>query len=123
MNPEQKTIETEKFLPRNLLTHQEETIQAMAKVEGEAWLNDQKRSLAKKDLELTVYGAIKNLKEWPAPKEGEEVFSIAEIYGGGGTSRWYVMTDGTVRFSPFHDRVEPRTKTQKAQELGFKMLE
>lgn len=34
MNPEQKIIETEKNSPRNLLTHQEETIQAMAKVEG-----------------------------------------------------------------------------------------
>ena len=121
MNPEQKTIETEKNSPRNLLTHPEETIEAMAKVEGEAWLNDQKRSLAKKDLDTTVYRALEKLKEAGDLSSEEEPFSIAEVYGGGGTSRWYVMTDGTVRFSPFHDKVEPHSKTQKAQELGFEM--
>lgn len=86
-------------------------------------MNDQKRSLAKKDLELTVYGAIEKLKEASLLGDDGEVFSIAEVYGSGGTSRWYVMTDGAVRFSPFHDRVEPRAKTKKAKESDFKMLE
>jgi hypothetical protein len=108
----------------NLLTNYEETVRAMAEIEGEAWLSGDQES---KKTDLTTRGAIEHLKrlagvdaEFRADGiEPEEYDSaVYSVYGNGGWSRWMIMRDGEVRFSKFHDP----DKAKKAEAVGFRIF-
>jgi len=108
----------------NLLTNYEETIRALAEVEGEAWFNgDQK----KKNIENTTRGALEHLKRLAAldeelrseggePEESEN--AIYSVYGDGGWNRWMIMRNGEVRFSRFHNP----EKSGEVETRGFKIF-
>ncbi len=103
--------------PNNLLDNQEATLESMAKVEGEGWLQDQQQSLQKPEKAhiVTVGGAI---NMWRSPIEemrevkadqtlsqDEKERKIAKlndfptvIYGRGGGNRWYLRPDGSIYF-------------------------
>jgi len=118
MEKAEKNIESkEKVYPFNLLTNYEETLRAMAEVEGGSWLRDD-QSIGQK--ESTTRGAIEYaeelLKKEQAKPEVTDV--IYTIYGNGGVSRWKLMGNGEVWFSESH---HPE-KAKKAEERGFKIF-
>lgn len=101
----------------NLLTNFDETLRAMAEVEGhEDWFKTSQSSSGTG----SVRQALEQLKEWGDPKDQEESNALVDIYGSLGSNRWMVMRNGEVRFSRFHANLE---KIQKAEEMGFKIFE
>lgn len=107
----------EEVYPFNLLTNYEETLKAMAEVEGGSWLRDDQGSSQK---ESTTRGAIEHVKELLEKEHAkpEETDVIYTIYGNGGVSRWMLMGNGDVLFSEFHHS----EKAKKAEEKGFKIF-
>jgi len=100
----------------NLLTNYEETIRAMAEVEGESWWNGDQKS---KKMDYTTRGAVEHLKKLAERKtEVEKDVVVFSVYGTGGVSRWMIMSDGEVRFSRFHDP----EKAKEAEKKGFKIF-
>ncbi|OGN17415.1 MAG: hypothetical protein A3C88_01085 [Candidatus Yanofskybacteria bacterium RIFCSPHIGHO2_02_FULL_50_12] len=106
----------------NLLNNFESTLNAITQVEGEAWANSNKRALEKGDIGGTIFGALEALKRLPQSEQTEDSVAYT-ILGSGGVSRWIVVSNGDVKFSIFHDQVQPRNKTHKAEAMGFKMFE
>lgn len=110
---------------KNLLTNYDSTLLDMAEVEGESWLEEQLKS---EPCDTNARGALEHLvknKDYYAPQcstkeEKEELGSVSEIYGSGGSTRWYVMGDGEVRYSEMHSLSMPG-KLKRAQELGFEL--
>lgn len=111
---EQLGEKKEQLPPRNLLTHPEETIQAMAEIEGPEWLNQQKR----------VEETLKNTGEYENnlinALERLKIGKKSIIYGRGGGNRWHVAANGEVSFS--EALAESPNYLQKARNLGFKIL-
>lgn len=123
----------------NLLTNYDDTLLAMAELEGEGWLNRQLH--ATEDTALCVPRALKYVrkkqqeisedeedlknetdpeeKEWlkrNIEKARESNVTGADIYGSGGYHRYFVRPDGTVTFSAGHATLE---NIAKAKALGF----
>jgi len=112
---------------RNLLSNLDETLLAMAKIEGDIWLLDQLESIQNADIWLgtnpddvprvlpieTVGWA---LIECRREDEIDEDAIACIVYGAFGWNRWGVRYDGEVIFSRYHAR---RGDTEKAESLGF----
>jgi len=101
--------------PRNLRTHFQETMEAMAEIEGKAWLKTQETAT-----ELGVCGAREYLEE------ADDESSPYTIYGDGGVNRWVVRPDGTVELSRHNATrggLDDAGDIQKAKNLGFKIFE
>ena len=118
----------ERALSRNLLTAFDETMRAMAEIEGDWWLREKEE----KPNMTNIAGVIKFLQDTSsvrARKDGGEIADAEErkeffrkmyafqVYGGGGSNRWYVYPNGDVAFSGHHNPDE-RVR-QKARALGF----
>ena len=89
----------------NLLTNREAVIAAIAQIEGPVWAE-----VERENQQYSVDGALAQARKDP---HGE-----GEIYGYGGTFRYFVRNDGSVYFSENHGR----TGVERARALGFKML-
>lgn len=123
----------------NLLTNYDDTLLAMAELEGEGWLETQLN--ASKSDWLTVPCAIDKIRESQEtieedrkalavatdPKEinylesmleDAEEFLAGEIYGSGGGHRYFVRVTGEVVFSEMHGL---DSCARKAKALGFVM--
>jgi hypothetical protein len=123
--------------PRNLHTHFDETLLAMAAIEdrsGDEWLSRQLR--ATEDDRYTIAFALKQSLDQLASAVGLEteaesdpdnagwlldaartrLSSMEIVYGSGGWNRWGVRGDGRVLFSKYHER---SGDAEKAESLGF----
>ncbi len=103
--------------PRNLISNFEETVLAIAELEGEYWLKMSKKAEGE--------GSVKEALEYLRNNQGEDAPPIS-IYGGGGINRWMVKVDGSVEFSKHHATRGGQNDAgdiKKAQELGFKIFE
>jgi len=107
----------EKVYPFNLLTNYEETLKAIAEVEGGSWLRIDQEG---KNKENSTRDAVEHAKELLEIEKAnlEPTAVIYDIYGNGGVSRWKLMGNGEVWFSEFHDL----DKAKKAEERGFKIF-
>ena len=127
---------------RNLLTDYDDTLLAMAEIEGEGWLDRQLR--ATESDQITVPNMLKHIrlrqqeideheKDLEAETDPEEIesikhyldifgdhrdFMINSIYGGGGWNRWFVRANGEVVLSRHHASSE---SIARAKELGFEV--
>ncbi len=103
----------------NLLTNFEETINAMAEVEGQDWLLADQND---PDQSRCIGGAVEYLHKLHSEGLTDEYLRenpvVTDIYGVGGYSRWFIMLNGEVRFSQHH---HPE-KAKKAEALGFKLF-
>jgi hypothetical protein len=124
----------------NLLTNYDDTMLAMAELEGEGWLNRQLS--ATEDDQLTVPNMLKYIRRKQKDVE-EDMAELAtatdpktiaylermlarwetdtvgdSIYGAGGWHRYIVQADGKDLYSAHHGR----TDADKAAELGFEMF-
>jgi len=95
----------------NLRTDPDGVIRALTQVEGERWLERQKKGDFKG---YSVFDAIAKLKEAKGP--GSD-FGIAIIYGADGWHRYRVAADGTVTFSGMQS-TGPEA-TERARKAGF----
>lgn len=97
--------ESEKEYGMNLLTHREAVIEAIAKIEGEYWVETEKENGR-----YSVDGALAEAQREP--------YGEGCIYGYGGTHRYFVRNDGSVYYSEGHGR----TSLEQARKLGFLTL-
>lgn len=123
----------------NLLTNYDDTLLAMAEIEGEGWLDRQLR--ATEDMQLTAPNMLKHIrrkhedvaeykKDLETETDPEEIKAIEHyldifgdledpvgdsIYGSGGWNRYIVRGTGEVLFSRQHGGED----TEKAKALGF----
>lgn len=116
--------------PRNLITHYDDTLLAMAELEGEGWLDHQLHTAP--DREYDVPRAVaqvtrrqQDAKDWtpdpeyPNDKPPDLRDTVGDaIYGSGGWHRYFVRGTGDVIFSGMHASPENR---KKAKELGFEV--
>ena len=116
-------------LPRNLLTSYDDTLLAMAEIEGESWLNRQFEQSG----EYSTLGALKEIqrrqqefKEWqPDPEypDGKPLdlndTITTVVYGAGGWNRYVVRGTGEVMLSRGH--ASP-ADIKLAEQLGFRTL-
>ena len=124
----------------NLLTNYDDTMLAMAELEGEWWFNRQLE--ATEDDELTVPNMLKHIRrtQQEAKENMEELATATDpetiaylkrmldgwetdtvggtIYGAGGWHRYMVQADGKVLYSGMHGRED----APKAEELGFEIF-
>jgi hypothetical protein len=98
--PKRETIES---YCMNIITHRAEVIAAISQIEGEIWIEEERENK-----QYSVDSAIKK-----AIAEGE-----GEIYGHGGTHRYFVRKDGSVYYGEDYGRLD----ADRARALGFKML-
>jgi len=124
MNLENKTSPEKEHRPFcNLLTSYKETMDAMAEIEGEAWLRLQSN-------ESSTYSAAWALKfvhearsmndiEADSQISHDDNVVVVKIYGNSGINRWYVKIDGSVEFSAFH---ADQDVIEKVKKLGFKIF-
>jgi len=117
-------------LARNLLTAYDETLLAMAEIEGYGWLSvelDPKHPWSERD---SVRSALKGLQHHrdaneKAKREGRdwavlpETESVEEIYGAGGWNRWIVLLNGDVMLFGMH---APQEMRERAKALGFRIF-
>jgi hypothetical protein len=113
--------------PRNILEYFEETADAIADIEGDAWA-----ALQATDAKFwgdetmpqhyeTLIGVLTHFQKHPPGTIGQQV-----LYGDGGCNRWYIAPDGDVGFSKSHavpstgDTKESLLK--KVEALGFQVL-
>ena len=112
---EQPKIETKEKLPLNLKTNPEETLEAMGRIEGNQFLEDQKEAVKRGDLSYTVPGALRWLNgEGPNDTGGESYI----VYGLGGMHRYYVREGGSIRFSERHSLPK---YIEQAKKEGFEV--
>lgn len=104
----------EKDPDRNLRLYPMVTIEAIAEVEGPAWLEQQERIQKGTVSEGEYTTSLSNALE--RAQQGKE--SI--IYGKGGIDRWQVKKDGTVAF--LESYAESLEHVAKARELGFEIV-
>jgi hypothetical protein len=118
MNTEKPNLEQKESAPgpRNLLTNLEETVRAIAEVEGPSWVHMQESG------EQNVDAALEAIRYRMSvgPAEYDDPNPIAyTIYGSGGMNRWYVFLDGTVKFSRSHAQSEEHIA--RAEGFGFEI--
>ena len=97
----------------NLKTDPDGVIRALTQVEGERWLERQKKGDFKG---YSVFDAIAKLKDVKSPSD----FGVAIIYGADGWTRYRVAADGSVRFSEMQS-TGPEA-TERARKAGFEMF-
>lgn len=102
--------ESRERFPRNLLTHKDETIAAMAEIEGPNWRRDSENDPPD---EYNISGALRWLSKKPDPEGLHFV-----IYGSGGYNRWFTMPNGDVKLSKGH---AGEKDIERAQTLGFEI--
>ena len=89
----------------------------VAKLEGERYATEARNA---QPTELSFNGALTWLDtEDFSPDPGEEYCptdNVFRVYGMGGWNRYYVQSDGFIRFSKFHSSAE---KHLLAMDLGF----
>ncbi len=108
------TLETKEHLPpRNLRTYPEETIRAIAEIEGPGWMEIQQKIQEGKANPAQHPNSVPMALERLA--QGER----SVIYGAYGMNRWLIDTDGSVVFSKMHAASE--RSLAKARELGFEI--
>ncbi|MEK7644715.1 MAG: hypothetical protein AAB391_00110 [Patescibacteria group bacterium] len=108
---ERQQEKMESKIPKNLLTHYEDTLRAMSYLEGEGWL------LGEKAEGQTAASALKAIESWSKGKTGEGApVSLFTIYGAHGFNRYFVYSDGSVLFSAGH---ASKKDTERASRLGF----
>jgi len=103
--------------PINVRTDFEGARNAMAEVEGVAWLNGEKRIAERWDdaSEGERSTSLEGARRWlETVSPDEDVWHT--VYGSFGVNRWYVHADGTVRFSKFHASDDG---LKKAQAMGL----
>ena len=103
------------IFPRNILTHYQETLDAITKMEGENWKNDQSRE------GKTMYSALKMLKSLPHDPSRNVLLDIFTVNGGDGWHRYYIYPDGSVSFCSLHV-FEKSEDVDLAKKLGFKIV-
>lgn len=118
MNIEQSTAEKE-HPPRNLRTHYNETLGAMATLEGPSWLR-----LQQGGGEQTMASAVEAIQrrtkdEFKDDDEDDHSPIVHVIYGDAGVDRFMVRLDGTVEFSGRHASSPERLA--QAKTLGFRI--
>jgi len=101
-------------MQRNLLTAFDETLGAMAEVEGNAWLQVQSQGRG-----YSVPEALHRIRTVPLYGTNPDHYSCV-IYSAGGMSRWIVTGNGTVTFSKWH--CHDRWTLRQVQELGFDLF-
>jgi len=99
---------------RNLRDEPMLTVEAMAQVEGPAWLEEQERIARGGVSEGERDGSLEHALELL------QAGRSAKIQGRGGINRWFVEKDGSVAFSESHS--ESREHTEKARSLGFAIV-
>jgi hypothetical protein len=105
----------EKNYPYNLLTNYNDTIEAMAEVEGQAWLNGDQNSKNNN----TTQGAVEHINKTVSQSSlVEDDDPVYVVYGNAGVSRWIIKANGEVWFSEFHDP----EKAKKAAQKGFNLF-
>lgn len=99
----------------NLLDDRDRTIQALVEIEGERWLERQKRGDFKG---YSVFDAIRELEATTMRDSNRSIGVV--IYGNDGWNRYRVTTTGEVQF------IEAQKWGQeplvKAKELGFEIV-
>jgi hypothetical protein len=116
----------------NLLKNREDVFAALELMEGRFWLAEELRATirnnARKDC-CSLMGAL----EWLETRgglvpgfnpDGLHYFDFNPsmsycIYGDGGYNRYFVKTDGSVRFSAGHAKYPSKETIKKAKDLGF----
>jgi len=115
------------FPPRNIISHFEQTADAIADIEGDAWASRQ-ASDAKfwgdehmPQHDTTLMGVLTRLQKCEPGEAGQQV-----LYGDGGFNRWYISSEGDVGFSRSHAVANTgdteESLLQKIELLGFKIL-
>lgn len=106
---EKQQEERESKLPKNLLTHLDDTIRAIACIEGESWLNGQREEDGK-----NVFTALQVIADARKQKTASK-YPLFDMYGMS-VNRYWVFSDGTVKFSQHHGT---RKDIERARRLGF----
>ena len=123
----------------NLITNYDDTLLAMAELEGPGWLegalrdtDEQSVNFALKQIERVnreIAEYTKDLETEIYPEEvaflkreikhlQESTVSNVTIYGAGGDHRYFVKADGEVVYSAGHST---RADVQNAKDLGFSL--
>lgn len=118
---------------RNLLDDAVETVGAMAQVEGPQWMTEQDAVQERLDEDRvsdpvaveeiahnTLAGALAHVLELDTPDLAGDPHKVYTIYGRGGLNRWYVYSDGSVKFSESHAQSHEHIGT--ARQLGFEII-
>ena len=83
-------------------------------LEGETWVDQQKVSPSRR---LALNGAVQWLNEYTPDYDDEKpTDAMFTVYGAGGWHRYYVQSDGYIRFSKMH---AARKNATLADQLGF----
>lgn len=112
-NPVVQNENREKISERNLLTNYEETVDAIAEIEGQSWKEGQNRD------GKTTLSALKKLQSLVPDPDRDLGMDVFTIYGMGGFNRYFVYPDGRIAFSDYQAR---RGDSDKARALGFKVF-
>lgn len=99
----------------NLLDDRDRTIQALTEIEGQRWLERQKRGDFKG---YSVFDAIRELEEISIRDPQMSIRTI--IYGNDGWNRYRVTTTGEVQF--IEAQKWGQAPLAKAKELGFEIV-
>lgn len=115
----------------NLLTHFEETVKAIAKMESSTespdpyFLHVLVPKEERQSGDTGIEEALQEVKSIPEEKRllDGRPYTVTTIYGGGGGYRYVVFSDGEVRFSAFHAGFGRDTGALvKADRLGFRFF-
>lgn len=113
----------------NILTNFDNTIQAMAEIEGYGWLEKALHHDNCRPSHECVQQALEDIKrfqddqarykstpgdEWLIKDPDDDIVAI--IYGSGGWNRWQVFGSGRIQLSSLHSN---RETNEKAKRLGF----
>ena len=97
--------------PRNLLTHFDETVEALASIEGPRWLADQFEN----DRERYPKNIAAAMEKLSGTKK---MYAEFIVEGAGGINRWLVRPDGSVVYLQSTKAGGPE-KAERARVLGF----
>jgi hypothetical protein len=90
----------------NLKTNKDDVLTALELMEGD-WILRQKGN-------YSIAGAVDWLNE--NPEEG-----FYTIYGSGGYNRYFVYSNGDIKFSAYHAEYPKKETVKKAQDIGFQI--
>lgn len=113
LETQQEAVES-KF-PKNILTHYDDTLRAISLIEGEGWTWCQETE------GQTMHSARNAIVLWNRDHKDPSAAdtSLFTIYGSGGFNRYFVYTDGSVKFSAGHGS---KKDGERASRLGFKIV-
>lgn len=111
MNDMEHSPERIEYPPRNLLTNFNETLEAIASIEGPRWLAEQ--------LEGDRERYPKNIAAAMEKLNGtKKMYTEFIVEGAGGINRWLVKSDGSVVYLQSTKAGGPE-KAERARALGF----